>query len=63
MENFSTYFKALQACHLPEVMEHSLRPEIRSLLAGVAHDIDEKITILLKKYKQHRELLISDGSY
>ncbi len=46
MEHFSTYFKALQACHLSEITEHSLRPELKALLTGIAHEIDDKITIL-----------------
>ena len=46
MEYFTSYFNALRAANLAEMTEHSLRPELKSLLSAIANDVDRKITIL-----------------
>jgi len=46
MEHFATYFHALQAANLAEMTEHSLRPELKTLLSAVAAAVDAQIAIL-----------------
>jgi len=46
MEHFTAYFHALQAANLAEMTEHSLRPELKTLLSTVAAAVDAQIAIL-----------------
>ncbi|MGE0084325.1 MAG: type ISP restriction/modification enzyme [Desulfococcaceae bacterium] len=52
MENFSSYFKALQSANLSEITEHSLRPELKTLLSAVANAVDCNISILHEGKKE-----------
>ena len=46
MEHFTTYFKALQSYNFAQITEHSLRPELKDLLASIASQGDDEIKIL-----------------